>query len=141
MTSPAECAQMCVKQGMKYALVVGSKVYTLEGHEAELNKLAGEKVTVLWHLSPPMNDELRVENGTETLNSPLVRRILLEEFAFGVSTVAISSKPEMPEGDKPTTCRYHLKITNPPFGTVIRAALPLRDSTVTLELSCPPSDE
>ena len=44
--SPAECARMCVKQGMKYALVVGSKVYTLEGHEAELDKLAGEKVTV-----------------------------------------------------------------------------------------------
>jgi len=44
--SPAECARMCVKQGMKYALVVGSKVYTLEGHEAELHKLAGEKVTV-----------------------------------------------------------------------------------------------
>jgi hypothetical protein len=44
--SPAECARMCVKQGMKYALVAGSKVYTLEGHEAELDKLAGEKVTV-----------------------------------------------------------------------------------------------
>ena len=44
--SPAECARMCVKQGMKYALVVGSKVYALEGHEAELDKLAGEKVTV-----------------------------------------------------------------------------------------------
>ena len=44
--SPAECARICVKQGMKYALVVGSKVYTLEGHEAELDKLAGEKVTV-----------------------------------------------------------------------------------------------
>src|SRR5207249_8748217 len=44
--SPAECARMCVKQGMKYALVVGSKVYTLEGHEAELDKLAGERATV-----------------------------------------------------------------------------------------------
>ncbi len=44
--SPAECARMCVKQGMKYALVVGSKVYTLEGHEAELDKLAGESATV-----------------------------------------------------------------------------------------------
>jgi predicted solute-binding protein len=28
--SPAECARMCVKQGMKYALLVGDKVYTLE---------------------------------------------------------------------------------------------------------------
>jgi hypothetical protein len=27
-------------------LVVGSKVYTLEGHEAELDKLAGERATV-----------------------------------------------------------------------------------------------
>src|SRR5713101_598530 len=44
--SPAECARMCVKQGMKYALVVGSKVYTLEGHEAEVDKLAGERATV-----------------------------------------------------------------------------------------------
>jgi hypothetical protein len=44
--SPAECARMCVKQGMKYALVAGTKVYTLERREAELDKLAGEKVTV-----------------------------------------------------------------------------------------------
>jgi hypothetical protein len=44
--SPAECTRMCVKQGMKYALIVGSKVYTLEGHEDELDKLAGQKVTV-----------------------------------------------------------------------------------------------
>jgi hypothetical protein len=44
--SPAECARMCVKQGMKYALVVGSKVYTLEGHESEVDKLAGQKATV-----------------------------------------------------------------------------------------------
>jgi len=44
--SPADCARMCVKQGMKYALVVGDKVYTLEGHETELDKLAGERATV-----------------------------------------------------------------------------------------------
>jgi hypothetical protein len=35
-----------VKNGTKYALVVGKKVYTLEGHEAELNKLVGERATV-----------------------------------------------------------------------------------------------
>jgi hypothetical protein len=29
-----------------YALVVGKKVYTLEGHEAELDKLAGMRATV-----------------------------------------------------------------------------------------------
>lgn len=31
---------------MKYALLVGDKVYPLNGHEGELDKLAGEKVTV-----------------------------------------------------------------------------------------------
>src|SRR5438105_4227684 len=44
--TPAECTKMCVKDGMKYALAVEKKVYTLEGHEAELAKLAGQKVTV-----------------------------------------------------------------------------------------------
>ena len=44
--SPADCTRMCVKQGQKYALVVGQKVYTLQGHEADLDKLAGQRVTV-----------------------------------------------------------------------------------------------
>jgi hypothetical protein len=35
-----------VKQGTKYALVVGKTVYTLEGHEAELDKYAAQKVTL-----------------------------------------------------------------------------------------------
>src|SRR5438094_3149915 len=44
--TPAQCTRMCVKDGMKYALAAEKKVYTLEGHEAELVKLAGQKVTV-----------------------------------------------------------------------------------------------
>ena len=44
--TPAECTRMCVKDGMKYTLAVDKKLYTLEGHEAELAKLAGQKVTV-----------------------------------------------------------------------------------------------
>jgi hypothetical protein len=44
--SAAECTRACVKQGTKYALVVGKKVYTLEGHEAELEKVAGMRATV-----------------------------------------------------------------------------------------------
>jgi hypothetical protein len=44
--TPAQCTQMCVKDGMKYALAAEKKIYTLEGHEAELAKLAGQKVTV-----------------------------------------------------------------------------------------------
>jgi hypothetical protein len=44
--SPAECIRMCVKGNTKYALVVDKKVYTLLGHEADLDKLAAQKVTV-----------------------------------------------------------------------------------------------
>ncbi len=44
--SPAECTRMCAQQGQKHALVVGKKVYVLDGHEEELNKLAGQRVVV-----------------------------------------------------------------------------------------------
>jgi len=44
--TPADCTRMCVKDGMKYSLAVGRKVYALEGHDVELSKLAGQKVTV-----------------------------------------------------------------------------------------------
>ena len=44
--SAAECTRLCVQQGQKYALVVGQKVYTLQGDEDDLNKLAGRRVTV-----------------------------------------------------------------------------------------------
>jgi hypothetical protein len=44
--SAAECTRECVSKGMNYALIVGEKVYTLNGHEAELNKLAGQWATV-----------------------------------------------------------------------------------------------
>ena len=42
----AECLRYCVKQGTKYALVAGKNIYTLEGHETELDKYAAQKVTV-----------------------------------------------------------------------------------------------
>ena len=42
----AECLRYCVKQGTKYALVAGKTVYSLEGHETELDKYAAQKVTV-----------------------------------------------------------------------------------------------
>ena len=44
--SGAECTRECVSKGMKYALIVGQKVYTLNGPEADLGKLGGEKATV-----------------------------------------------------------------------------------------------
>jgi hypothetical protein len=42
----ADCLRYCVKQRTKYALVVGKSLYTLEGHQAELDKYAAKKVTV-----------------------------------------------------------------------------------------------
>ena len=44
--SPASCTRECVKGGSKYVLIVGDKVYTLEGHGADLDKLAGQKAKV-----------------------------------------------------------------------------------------------
>lgn len=44
--NPADCLRMCVKKGTKYALVVGKEVYTLEGHEADLDKYAAQKVSL-----------------------------------------------------------------------------------------------
>ena len=44
--SAADCTRMCVKGGQAYALVAGDKVYTLQGHAAELDKYAGQKVTL-----------------------------------------------------------------------------------------------
>jgi len=55
----AECLRYCVKQGTKYALVVGKSVYTLEGHETELDKYAAQTVTVKGTLK---GETLRVES-------------------------------------------------------------------------------
>jgi len=47
---PVACAHACLKQGSKYALVVGDKVYTLDtsdkGATDELDKLIGQKAKV-----------------------------------------------------------------------------------------------
>ncbi len=44
------CAHACLKQGSKYALVVGDKVYTLETSDKsatdELDKLVGQKAKI-----------------------------------------------------------------------------------------------
>ena len=49
--SAADCTRMCVKSGQGYALVVGDKTYTLSGHSPELDKYAGQKVTVKGNLN------------------------------------------------------------------------------------------
>jgi len=42
----AQCTRECVKQGSNFALVSGSKVYTLKGDKAQFDKFAGENVVV-----------------------------------------------------------------------------------------------
>jgi hypothetical protein len=47
----ADCTRACVAKGSKYALVIGDKVYTLDGEDKtaldQLDKLADKKVTVM----------------------------------------------------------------------------------------------
>jgi hypothetical protein len=42
----AQCTRECVKSGSDYALVVGNKVYTLQGDKAAFDKFAGANVIV-----------------------------------------------------------------------------------------------
>ena len=44
--TPKECTLACVKSGAKYVLVVGTKIYTLEGKAADFEKFAGGKAKV-----------------------------------------------------------------------------------------------
>jgi hypothetical protein len=48
--SAAQCTRACLQHGSKYALIVGDKVYTLDGADKkaleQLDKLAGEKASV-----------------------------------------------------------------------------------------------
>jgi hypothetical protein len=52
----AACTKDCVAKGTKYALVVGNKVYTLEGENesalGQLNKLAGKEAQVTGAVIP-----------------------------------------------------------------------------------------
>jgi len=61
----ADCTRTCVSKGAKYALVVGDKVYTLDGEDkaalAELDKLADQKVRVTGSLS---GDTIQVSSVT-----------------------------------------------------------------------------
>lgn len=47
----AKCVRTCVKSGSQYALLVRDKVYPMKGKEAELDRLAGQNVTVTGDLS------------------------------------------------------------------------------------------
>jgi hypothetical protein len=42
----AQCTRACVKEGSNFALISGDKVYTLKGDKSQLDKFAGQNVTV-----------------------------------------------------------------------------------------------
>jgi hypothetical protein len=42
----AQCTRKCVKQGSDFAIVSDGQVYTLKGDKSQLDKLAGQKVTI-----------------------------------------------------------------------------------------------
>lgn len=46
-----QCTRECVKQGSDFALVSGGKVYALHGDKSQLDKLAGQNVTVKGKIS------------------------------------------------------------------------------------------
>jgi hypothetical protein len=61
MADDAQCVHACVaQQGSKYALVVGQKMYTLQGHRDDLDKLADKKVSVTGTVSGDVIDVMRV---------------------------------------------------------------------------------
>lgn len=47
----AKCVRTCVKGGADYAIIVGDKVYSVKGKQAELDRLAGQRVTVTGDLT------------------------------------------------------------------------------------------
>lgn len=57
-----QCVLGCVKGGSKYGLIVGKKVYTLEGKSADFEKFAAAKVKVTGTVS---GDTLRAESITD----------------------------------------------------------------------------
>lgn len=48
--SPAECAQACVRNGAKFALVDGDKTYALEGDSEEVARFSGQRVSLVGSL-------------------------------------------------------------------------------------------
>lgn len=52
--TPAQCTRECVKQGSDYGLVSGGKVYTLKGDTKQIDKYAGQSVTVTGDVSGSM---------------------------------------------------------------------------------------
>lgn len=63
--SAAQCTRACVKQGSDFALVVGNKVYTLQGDKAQFDKFAGQSVIVKGDVAGTTLKVLSLEPSTE----------------------------------------------------------------------------
>ncbi len=59
--SDKDCTIKCVKGGSKYALVVGNKVYTLDGNTSGLEQFAGARAKVSGTLK---GDTITVESAS-----------------------------------------------------------------------------
>jgi hypothetical protein len=49
--SAADCTRACVHSGERFALVDGEKTYILEGDEAALKRMAGQRVKIVGTLN------------------------------------------------------------------------------------------
>ena len=61
--SPAACTRICVTKGASYVLVNGDKVYVLHGDIVKLNRLAGERVSVVGALHGNTIDFTSITTG------------------------------------------------------------------------------
>lgn len=57
--SPAECTRACVRDGAKYVLVDGDKIYNLGADPVNLSKVAGQRVRITGSL---FGDTIRVNS-------------------------------------------------------------------------------
>lgn len=55
--NPSDCTRICVRNGSKYALVDGDKIFKLEGNDADLARLAGQRADFEGRLS---NDTIKI---------------------------------------------------------------------------------
>jgi hypothetical protein len=46
-TGDADCTRSCIYLGAQYALMVGPRMYILQGHESDLDRFAGTRVRVI----------------------------------------------------------------------------------------------
>lgn len=56
--SSMECVRSCVRNGAKYVLVDGEKIYALRGDPAQFEKMAGERVNIVGMLE---GDTIKVQ--------------------------------------------------------------------------------